>query len=200
MSFRLVDAAFIIKLPSSEKAVLFALCRHANDDGSDSYASVPMLAGEAGVSVSTAQRAIRALESRRYIVAESGKEGGRHHQTVQYRILIPNAEVVAAIKSLYGSHGDTRTGSTVTPVDDGSQGDTHGSHSDTPTGSTVTPTGSTVTDESVLESVRRESVRGIGHPSARPFSSKTEEQGKKPYEYGQEESEEIAAIFGKKYA
>jgi hypothetical protein len=158
MSYELVDATFPIILPAVEKAVLLALCRHAHADGTSSFPSVKLLTGEAGYSERSVQRALRELEAKNYIVAEGSKAGGRHGQTVSYKILIPNADVIAAVKSLWkqGITGasvapdTTLTGAPVAP-DTGFTG-----ASVAGTGASVAPTGAPVAPKSVSEAVKEQ--------------------------------------------
>jgi hypothetical protein len=178
VSYELVDATFAIGLPPTEKAVLLALCRHAHADGTGSYASVHTLAMEAGLGERTVKRALAALEARNYIVAEGlpkdwrklsqeegSKAGGRHGQTVTYKILIPNADVVAAVKATW------KTGAPQAPDGEGPEG--NGCPTGTPTGATQAPTGApqaptgaTAAPKSVKEAVREpasfEKVNGGG--------------------------------------
>jgi len=109
MSYDLVDATFVIGLPAIEKATLLALCRHAHADGGGAYPSVNTLSLETGLSERSVQKALRALEERNYISASTDKAGGR--RSVTYRILIPNADVVAAVKSTW-KKGRTSEGRT----------------------------------------------------------------------------------------
>src|ERR1700733_12798442 len=105
MSYDLVDAAFYFKLPGIEKDILLALCKHAHADGTGSYASLRLLAFESGFSVRSVQNALRSLEAKNIIVAEGSKTGGRKSQTVHYKILLPNADMVAAVKSTWKRTG-----------------------------------------------------------------------------------------------
>jgi DNA-binding Lrp family transcriptional regulator len=157
VSYQLVDTVFYFGSSPTEKAVLLALCKHANRDGTNSFASVATIADETALSERTVQRALRALEKRKYgegyIMAVSGKKGGRKGLTVNYKILLPLDDIAEAVKR-------KQTGDTQSPLE------TDGCQSDTPTGDTQSgrvtdshPTGDTVTPESVLESVR-ESVLG----------------------------------------
>jgi hypothetical protein len=164
MSYELVDATFVITLPAIEKAALLALCRHAHKDGGGSFASVRLLAHEASLSVRSVQNALRALEARNYIVAEGSKAGGKAGQTVTYRILVPNAEVVAAVKNPW-------TGAPPAPEWEGPEGD--GCTSCTPTGAPPAPTGARpaptgappapkAVREAVREAVSSETVKSGG--------------------------------------
>lgn len=111
MSFDLVHAVFsITSLSGPDKATLLALCDHAHNDGTGSYASVHLLAGEASLGERTVQRSLKSLEAQGFIATEglpadwrerTQEEfiaGGRQKQTVSYRILLPNADMVEAAK------------------------------------------------------------------------------------------------------
>lgn len=98
MSYDLVDATFSIILPPIEKVVLLALCKHAHDDGTSSYPSIKLLTAETGYKERGIQNALRSLEAKNIIVAVSSKVGGRHSQTVHYRILQPGPEAIEAAK------------------------------------------------------------------------------------------------------
>jgi Helix-turn-helix domain len=158
MSYEHVDAVFPIILPATEKAVLLALCRHAHKDGSCAFPSIKLLAWESGNHPRTVQRALRALEDRNYIVAEGSKAGGRHGQTVSYRVLVPNADVIAAVKALW-KHGITGGG--VAPDEPVTGGGVAPEAEETgltgggvaPTGGGVAPTGGGVAPKSVREPV-----------------------------------------------
>ena len=110
MSYKLVDAAFTIFLPQREKSVLLAVCRHARDDGTQSRASLDTLSNETGLQLSSGKRAFRWLVDNKFIVKTSGTGGGRHSQTVSYSVLLPNADVVAALFSTYKKRGARSTG------------------------------------------------------------------------------------------
>jgi DNA-binding IscR family transcriptional regulator len=101
MSYKLADAVFKIRLTATEKAVLGALCSHANDRSPTVWVSVATLVLESGASRRTVQRTLRDFEQRGFIRALFGKKGGKHSETVNYKILIPNADIVAAIQSEY---------------------------------------------------------------------------------------------------
>jgi hypothetical protein len=97
VSYKLVDAALSFYLPAREKAVLVVLCKHAHDDGTQSRASIYTLTMESGFKRTAVKTALRWLEENSFIVAESGKQGGRNSQTVVYRILFPNADMLEAM-------------------------------------------------------------------------------------------------------
>lgn len=101
MSYKLVDAVFKIKMTATEKAVLGALCSHAKDRQPVVWASIRTLMVESGASERTVQRTLRAFEERKIIEALTTKAGGSFGGTVNYRILIPNADIVAAVKESY---------------------------------------------------------------------------------------------------
>jgi hypothetical protein len=102
MSYSLVDAVFEINLSRAEKQTLQALCRHASNDGSGSFPSLRTLALETGLTTRGVRDALRSLEDvRHYIVGETSRAGGRA-KSVHYRILIPNVEVISAIKLASG--------------------------------------------------------------------------------------------------
>ena len=117
MSYKLVDAVFKIRLTATEKAILGALCSHANDRAPTVWVSVANIALESGASERTVQRTLRSFEERKFIRALFGKKGGKHSETVNYKMLIPNADIVAAIQSEYNDGDGPRTGDKVTPVD-----------------------------------------------------------------------------------
>jgi hypothetical protein len=134
MSYKLVDAVFKIRLTATEKAVLGALCSHAKDGGPVVWASVPTIALESGASVRTVQRTLRKFERLDFIKDQFGKkEGGGAGSTVYYRILIPNADIVAAIQSEYNNGDGPSTRDKVTPPGD----------KVTPLGDKVSPVGVT---------------------------------------------------------
>jgi hypothetical protein len=131
MSYEIVDAVFRIKLPRAEKQVLQALASFASNDGSGAWPSIHTLVQFTQLSERGVQDALRALEKRNYIVAESSKAGGKHAQTVRYRILIPNADVVRAVKH----PAKEGTGAIAAPVEG------EGCSDCTPTGAIAAPTG-----------------------------------------------------------
>jgi hypothetical protein len=134
MSYKLVDAVFVIHLTATEKAVLCSLCRHAKDGGPVVWASVPTLALESGASIRTVQRILRKFERLEFIKDQFGnKAGGGAGSTVYYRILIPNSDIVAAIQSEYNNGDGPSTGDKATPPGD----------KVTPPGDKVTPVGVT---------------------------------------------------------
>jgi hypothetical protein len=92
MSYKLSDAARVIYLPATEKAVLRVLCDHAHDDGTESRASIYTLTMESGFKRTAVRSAIDVLLEQKFI-SETVKEG----RPTVYKILLPNADVVAAM-------------------------------------------------------------------------------------------------------
>ena len=161
MSYKLVNAVFQINLPRAEKQVLQALASFAKADGTGAWPSIDTLVKYTGLSPRGVQQALRDLEAKNLIAAESSKVGGRHSQTVRYRILNPKlcADIIAAIESTW-----KRTGAVVAP-DDGD-----GCSECTPTGAMVAPTGAVTAGtgamaapkavrEPEIEAVRFEAVK-----------------------------------------
>ncbi len=157
MSYKLVNAIFRIGLPRAEKQVLQALASHAHDDGSGAWPSINTLMHFTGLSERGVRDALRALEERDYIVAETDKTGGNPTQTVRYRIFNPKlcADIVAAVEAKW-----KHTGAVVAPVKD------DGGSECPPTGAMVAPTGAVTAEtgavsapESVLEAVPNQPIQ-----------------------------------------
>jgi hypothetical protein len=151
VSYKLSDAARVIYLPAREKSVLRVLCDHAHDDGTESRASIYTLMMETGFKRGAVKYALRWLEENGFIVADTDKLGG-FQRPVTYSVLLPDADVVAALLSTYGSHHMTR--SPHDPVTRRPGHDLAGpGHHMTGPGHHMTATRSPHDHESVLESV-----------------------------------------------
>lgn len=70
-----------LELTSSEKLMLLALAFYCDDQGGNIYPSVELLAVNAGVGRSQAQKILKALERKGLLKTVAREKGGPHHAT-----------------------------------------------------------------------------------------------------------------------
>ena len=106
MSIGLMQAAFNLVIPSTDKFVLVALANHAHHDGTGAYPSVARLARQTSFSERCVQKALRRLEKASLIVPIGSVQGGRG-DTVEYKIILDNPQKGERRSSFQRSKGRT---------------------------------------------------------------------------------------------
>ncbi|HET8923634.1 MAG TPA: helix-turn-helix domain-containing protein [Candidatus Acidoferrum sp.] len=164
MSFAQQERAWKEDLPKDEKVVLLCLARHAHDDGTESYPSIPTIARETGWSETAVREALRKLEAKGLVALTSSRKGGRK-ATAHYSLCFDAETQRAALPS------ETQRAALPSKPNARRAANSTRGVGLTQRGARQNPTRGVA--ESVLESVSG-TGKGTGHHPARPFSEKAQ--------------------------